>query len=155
MTLEEQLKESPRLKAWHDEFHSSLASIASVGFGNLVPGWPDAQFDELDHDVYLEHCRDLLDRAINETEDGKDVTVSITLPTFKEWKDKLKEGDLQDRDNLGFSHDCCELCGALAGNRHAVTALPDDPSTNSDYYTYEVCGDCLAFIANGDLPNLD
>jgi hypothetical protein len=40
----------------------------------------------------------------------------------------------EDRDNLGFSHIECDLCGALPGDRHAVTALPENPADNHDYY---------------------
>ena len=47
-------------------------------------------------------------------------------------------------DLLGESHHRCDLCGSyLFGNRYAVTALPEDPATNPDEITLEVCEDCF------------
>ena len=59
----------------------------------------------------------------------------------------------EDRDNLGFSHIECDLCGALPGDRHAVTALPENPADNPDYIPLSVCEVCMYYIASGDLPD--
>lgn len=43
----------------------------------------------------------------------------------------------------------CDLCDGLPGERYdvlAFKALGDDP------VTYEVCPDCLMYVANGDTP---
>jgi hypothetical protein len=61
---------------------------------------------------------------------------------------------LDGADDLGFSWSSCDLCrSGLGGDRYAATALPKNPAENSDYIPLEVCGDCLCFIANGDVPD--
>lgn len=58
-------------------------------------------------------------------------------------------------ESLGFTWSCCELCGAMPGERYAVTALPPNPAENRDYVSFEVCGDCLNYVANGEEPDHD
>lgn len=58
-------------------------------------------------------------------------------------------------EGIGFTWAPCELCGALPGERYAVTALPSNPAKNRDYVPFEVCGDCLNYVANGEEPNHD
>lgn len=62
------------------------------------------------------------------------------------------EDETDYSDELGFSHEECDTCGALAGDRYAVTALPDDPKQRDNYYALKCCGDCLQWIANGEEP---
>jgi len=66
--------------------------------------------------------------------------------------EEVEEDD--ERDDLGFSHEGCDLCGSnLGGDKYAATALPEDPSKNRDYIPLEICKDCLMFLANGDVPD--
>lgn len=52
-------------------------------------------------------------------------------------------------DEGGFSHRSCECCGnPLGGNRYAAHAIADDGSI----LHYDICSDCLFYLANGDLP---
>jgi len=46
-----------------------------------------------------------------------------------------------------FSHDRCDMCRSLPGNRYAAHGTIDGTS-----YHFEVCQDCLMYIANGELP---
>lgn len=51
----------------------------------------------------------------------------------------------------GFSHNRCECCGGLAGDRYHVsyTSINDEDDLNG---VCEVCSDCAGYIANGDVP---
>lgn len=49
-----------------------------------------------------------------------------------------------------FSPGRCELCGALPGSRYTVAQI--FPGTDEEPLYYSACQDCLAYIANGDLP---
>ncbi len=114
------------------------------GYPNLTCGWPDEEHG-ITHSVYI-------DRAIMALEDLDDGTDIPQFSTFENWK-RDRRDELPDRDYLGFSHLTCDLCGALAGDRYAVTALPENPAENHDYVALSICGDCLYFIANGDVPD--
>lgn len=118
-------------------------------FPNLVCGWPDDEYGDLAHGEYLEACCAIVDAI----PDGEDVG-TITFPMFKTWRRVVRERD-EERGNLGFLHEECDVCGALPGHRYAATALPADPATNPDYLALSVCQDCLCYIANGDLPGED
>lgn len=130
------------------EYMERVEANTPEGF-TLVCGWPDEEYG-ITWDNYIYACQDLFDAAANKLDEGEDMQ-PLTFPTFDEWK-QLKRDEDEDRDNLGFSHDSCELCGALPGDRHAVTAIKPGEA-GADYYTYEVCGDCIQYIANGELPN--
>lgn len=55
----------------------------------------------------------------------------------------------RNRPEAHFSHFRCESCGVwLAGDCHAAHAYIGEDLTH-----LEVCGDCLLFHANGDLPD--
>ncbi len=112
---------------------------------HLSCGWPDEEHG-ITHNAYVEAAM----RELEDLNDGADIP---QFPTFENWKKTQRDED-EDRDNLGFSSLRCDLCGGLAGDRHAVTALPDNPAENHDYVALSVCGDCLCFIANGDVPDL-
>lgn len=111
------------------------------GFPNLMCGWPDEEHD-ITWSVYHDYVKDLVDYM----EDGEDAP---ELPSFKDWCDSERDSN-PDRDNLGFYHTECDLCGALPGDRHAATAWNDDMS---NWWALKVCGDCLCYIANGDYPD--
>lgn len=109
---------------------------------SLVCGWPD-QENGITWNDYIQHCLTLID----ELDDGQDVG---TFPSYSKWKEERRGND----EDLGFSCCPCQLCGALPGNRYAVTAIPADPANAApdDYYAFHVCGDCLQYVANGELP---
>ena len=113
---------------------------------NLSCGWHDAEHG-ITWDAYCDWAKDLID----DLEEGSDIG---TFQPYKEWV-QMKRDESPDRDNLGFSHECCDLCGSLPGDRYAVTALPYvGPDVDlGNYYSLGVCGDCLAYIANGDVPD--
>lgn len=110
---------------------------------HLAVGWLDAEHD-ITHAAYCAWAQDLID----DLEEGVDIG---TFQTFDEWK-QMKRDEDANRDELGFSHEGCDLCGGLAGDRHAVTAMPDS-SESDDYYALRVCGNCLQYIANGEVPD--
>ena len=112
------------------------------GFPQLVCGWPDEEHG-ITWDGYIEHLISMLEGM----SDGD----PLPTLTFQAWKDMRRDED-EDSDNLSFCWEECDLCSAVAGNRHAATALPDNPAENHDYVALSVCQDCLCFIANGDVP---
>lgn len=55
---------------------------------------------------------------------------------------------IADGEDLGFSWSSCDTCGSnLGGNRHLVHREWD-----GEWDTMSSCGDCLLYVANGDLP---
>ena len=125
------------------EYEIMIAVNAPVGFPHLVCGWPDEEVG-ITWDNYLSDAV----KWVEATEEDEDVR---PYKSFAVWKDDVRGQD-EERDNLGFSHERCDLCGALAGDRYAVTALPEDQTSRFDYVALAVCGDCLQYIANGELP---
>ncbi len=105
----------------------------------LLCGWHDAEHG-FDWASYCDWAKDLID----EMDESEGIGA---FQTFKEWVEMKREEE-PERDNLGFSPIPCELCDALAGDRHAVTAMYND----GEYETLAVCEDCLMYVANGDLP---
>lgn len=68
--------------------------------------------------------------------------------------EELRERDSSDcpscQQCAEFSWEHCEVCGALAGERHALALIW--PGTHREPIYYSACSDCLIFAANGDLP---
>lgn len=129
-----------KVTEWVEQFNRGVPDKYPV----LLSGWPD-EAHCIDHETYMAECI----TAIEDLCPGQDAPV---FRLFQEWK-RWKREQEPDRDCLGFSCHPCDICGALAGDRHAVTAYRDLPSLqNGDYLTLEVCADCLCYIANGDLP---
>ena len=126
------------------QYEDRVAANTPKGYPQLVCGWPDEE-----HDItwvrYIEHLQNLLD----DLDEGDPLP---TFETFEHWVDRQRNEN-EDRDNLGFSHLRCDLCDGLPSDRYAVTALPEDPAKNYDYIPLSVCGDCLQYIANGELPD--
>ncbi len=129
-----------KVKDWLD----TIERNTPTNYPNLSCGWPDDM-----HGISHEFYRDEALGAVEGTEDGADIP---QFPTFENWKQDRRD-EAPDRDDLGFSWDDCDLCGGLAGDRHAVTALPDNPAENHDYVALSVCNSCLMYIANGDVPD--
>lgn len=125
------------------EYEAVIRANTPERFPNLVCGWPDAELclEWSDYHFWVE-------RQIEVMEEWEDAPHLIG---FRQWQDLFRNENC-DGNDLGFSHEKCELCGALPGERYAVTALPVDPATNNDYVALAVCGDCLLYVSNGDLP---
>ena len=136
MDLQEHLNENPRLKVWYEAVEYEENRLASCGY-HLVCGWPAEEYN-LGWDDYISWCHEQLD----EVEEGDDVQ---PFPTYIAWRDERMPED----ENLGFSWDECELCGAQAGDRYAASAINTE---KNDCVIYDVCGSCLQYIANGELP---
>ena len=59
----------------------------------------------------------------------------------------IESGDCPDEG--GFSHHDCECCGSsLAGDRYAAHGHDSD----NEIVHYDICVDCLMYLANGILP---
>lgn len=129
-----------KIKDWLD----TIERNSPTNYPNLVYGWPDEEHG-ITHGAYVLAFID----EMEELDDGADIP---QFPTFENWKRDRRSVD-KYRDNLGFSHIRCELCGAAPGDRHAVTALPDNPAENHDYVALSVCGDCLQWVANDEVPD--
>lgn len=129
-----------KVKDWLD----TIERNTPANYPHLACGWPDEEHG-ITHSAYVEAAI----RELEELDDGADIK---PWPPFEQWLVEMREID-SGRDDLGFSWNDCDLCGGLAGDRHAVTALPDNPAENHDYVALSVCGDCLCFIANGDVPD--
>jgi len=66
-------------------------------------------------------------------------------------EDELTEGveDGTIPDEGGFSWQSCEVCGSsLGGDRYAAHGI----AANGDILHYDICCDCLEYLANGDIP---
>ena len=129
-----------KVKDWLD----TIERNTSEHYPHLVCGWPDEEHG-ITHNAYVEAAM----VELEDLEDGEDVK---PWPSFEQWKTERRSVD-EYRDELGFSWDDCDLCGGLAGDRHAVTALPDNPAENHDYVALSVCNSCIVYIANGDVPD--
>ena len=137
MNHDEHLKENPALAKWYARVTETTSGYGEDGY-QILPGWPDAEFDRAWSD-YIYWCHDQIDGLVQGDSVGG-------LPAYDEWRDwKRAEGG---GDDLGFCHTHCDLCGALPGDRHAAVAM----GTLEDYICLSICGDCLSFIVNGNLP---
>ncbi len=110
---------------------------------DMVCGWPDEQHG-ITWEAYMDWGHSVMDET---TSEGEDIG---SFQSFDEWKEEQRTEN-PDRDNLGFSHERCDMCNSLPGDRHAATALSVENPAN--FLAYEVCGDCICFIANGDVPD--
>jgi len=124
---------------WLKKFNKGVPG----GFPVLMCGWPDAEHG-ITHSAYVDNCI----KVLEDLDEGQDAPV---LGSYKEWVERQRE-DNEERDNLGFSWQDCEICGSPAGERYAATAFPLPRYDDTDYVPLEVCGDCLCYIANGDVP---
>lgn len=129
-----------KVKDWLDTIERNTPTNCP----HLSCGWPDEE-----HDITWDNY---INELICRLEHWGEGEPEPYLPPFEAWKDMRRDED-QDRDNLGFSWNDCDLCGGLAGDRHAVTALPNNPAENHDYVALSVCNSCLMYIANGDVPD--
>jgi hypothetical protein len=129
------------------EYESAVDLNTPKGYPNLVAGWPDEEHG-IDWESYIDWAHDVMDNVA----EGDDIG---TLQTFDQFKEQERK-ERPDRDDLGFSHIECELCGALPGDRHAVTAYPEDMTaslSDGNYCPLSVCGDCLQYVVNGEFPD--
>jgi hypothetical protein len=126
------------------EYEIMIAVNTPIGFPHLVCGWPDEEVG-ITWDNYLSDAI----KWVEATDEDEDVQ---PYKSFDVWKDEVRGQD-EERDNLGFSHERCDLCGALAGDRHAVTALPVEQTSRYDYVALACCTSCTMYVANGDVPD--
>lgn len=142
-----------KLKTYMDRVKSNTPE----GFPNLVAGWPREEFYRT-VEGHL-RCKDCGHEEVEHLSGtGFFVEDDFNTECVKcgSTNTHLQIVDDQEMsDELGFSWSTCDLCGALPGERCAVTALPENPRENHDYVPLRVCGDCLCYVANGDLPNFD
>ena len=124
---------------WVEKFESGIPR----GYPVIMCGWPDREHG-ITHDAYIASCISVLEDLC----EGEDAPL---LGSYEEWVDRQRE-DNPERDDLGFSWQDCDLCGALGGERYAATAFPEVIGEGTDYVPLEVCGDCLCYIANGEVP---
>jgi hypothetical protein len=63
---------------------------------------------------------------------------------------------IQLADEGSFSWSPCDTCGnRLGGNRYHAHGWPtDEIPSEGNLYHFDVCEDCLMFMANGDLPEI-
>lgn len=125
------------------EYIDAVEANTPEGYPNLVAGWPDEEHD-ITWEAYIDWAREELYNVC----EGDDIGA---FQTFDQYKQMERENN-PDRDNLGFSVLECALCGALPGERHAMTAHPETPS-ELNYIALKVCGDCLQYVVNGELPH--
>jgi hypothetical protein len=61
-----------------------------------------------------------------------------------------ERGDIADEGH--FSWQPCDFCGSrLGGDRYAAHAIFKDDETETIEH-FEICEDCIFYMANGDLP---
>lgn len=128
------------------EYEATVAANTPEGYPYLVAGWPDEEHG-YDWCAYIDWARDEVDNVY----EGEDVGPIQTFDQFK----AMRRDENPDRDDLGFSHENCELCGAMPGDRYAVTAFPEDVAnavSEGNYITLMVCDACLQYIVNNELP---
>jgi len=70
----------------------------------------------------------------------------------REFYSAYERGEIYEEG--GFSNSSCDSCGSyLAGDRHDAHALQIGPNPgDSTIHHISICTDCLAYHANGDLP---
>lgn len=128
-----------KVKTWLANFERNVPTK----YPTLMCGWPDEDHG-IHWDAYQEDCA----ARIEDMDEGSDAPA---LPTFSQWRENRRDAD-PERDVLGFSWQVCDLCGAAAGERHAVTAYDAEMK---EHCGLSVCSDCVCYIANGDLPEED
>lgn len=103
----------------------------------FVIGWSD-EANGWDWSEYIDWMKDQFD----------DLTEGDDLPatSYADWLRHKREAD---DDELGFSHACCEICGALPGDRYKVSAV----KLGHELIEYGACSGCLQYIANSVVPD--
>jgi hypothetical protein len=113
------------------------------GFPVILPGWPDEEYG-IHQAAWEEYCDDL-------AEDCASAGEPYEPDDFETWRER-RRADIPETQ--GFSHFNCDICGALPGERHAMTAFPEnftDENSSGEYMPLEVCSDCLLWFVNGDI----
>lgn len=125
------------MSAFTDAFEANTPK----DYPNLSCGWPDAEHG-INWDGYIQWA----ERVLADLDEGDDIGLFLK---FDEWKRIQREKD-EERDNLGFSFERCDLCYEPPGDRHAATAHNEDLS---DYIALSICNSCIMYIANGEEPD--
>ena len=103
------------------------------GYPDLRVGWPDEEY-KWGRDAYADYVVDT---------EGE----LVPFNTYEEWLAD-KHAKNPDRGDLGFCPTECATCGALPGERYAVTAYP--LHTLDDYVPLRVCDSCVHYIVYGE-----
>ena len=107
-----------------------------------------------DNENYWEVWAEVLDNA--EYTDEKGITWSlqsgesgdlfIVSNRCPDCSNPLDNGGEEDQE--GFSHERCDLCDALPGDRYSAHGI----AKGGDITHYSICSDCVQYVANGELP---
>jgi hypothetical protein len=66
--------------------------------------------------------------------------------------------DVQEEmiDEGGFSYQNCDCCGSeLGGDRFSAHSLTSNNPATADIIHWDICVDCLHYLANDELPQLE
>lgn len=114
-------------------------------YPQITIGWPDAERG-LSESYWQDYCDAL-------AEDAAEEGIPYLPLTYEEWREREIAERGEEDEYTEFSWQNCDLCGARAGSRHHATAFHKDFQAHEDYIALEVCGDCICFFANGDVPD--
>jgi hypothetical protein len=108
------------------------------GLEYVTLGWPDEEHG-ITPGAWQDYCDELAG-------DSAEFGIEYAPMPWESWREEQRESVAE---GLEFSHYRCDVCCSPAGARHYVTAWNKDMT---DYKPLEVCGDCYAYFATGDVP---
>lgn len=73
------------------------------------------------------------------------------IPTMEEFREQWSRGLVSSEPH--FSHEPCGVCGSPLGGSREVWHWIDDSGTI--HHETDMCSDCVCYLANGDVPELD
>ena len=114
-------------------------------YPEVTLGWPDEEHG-ITPGAWMDYCDELAEDAAFDGADYQPLS-------WEEWRDEQRDSVGED---IEFSHQDCDLCGAKPGARTYATAWRRDEDgrlAEGDYVPLEICGDCACWIANGDVPD--
>ena len=114
-------------------------------YPEVTLGWPDEEHG-ITPGAWMDYCDELAEDAAFDGADYQPLS-------WEEWRDEQRDSVGED---IEFSHQDCDLCGAKPGARTYATAWRRDEDgllVEDDYVALEICADCACWIANGDVPD--
>lgn len=133
------------------EKHYMAAVASAIPEGCHVSlGWADENIGA-HHDGYLAYCEEQYVSFLQCVEAEEDVQPFTPDMSFQQWKAHIRE-QFDDTD-AEVSYESCDLCGRTTGYSHPATLLNVDDDTVC--IPLDICGDCVLYIANGDVPDFD
>lgn len=114
----------------------------------LIEYWDqDAQFFLEDYGIGIDDPK--LFGFLWEEADNQDLISNVPSDTFDSIMNEKVSREVYI-DEGGFSWHNCDCCGnPLGGDRFAAHGIDE----NEELLHYDVCCDCLFYLANGDLPS--